>query len=166
MIHAMTHNHGDPTAARSLHSLIPKTRPAASLHVATARLLRENGERYTTDPVGDEDDAASPSLSDAASVHTLHAREAQALLDDAVNLVGLLLDAVEQDGDTRAEQARTVLGMAVECLHGAHRAIDEQESRDHELYLAYARLKAAMEEEDRPPMDDFSESGAEDSGDN
>jgi hypothetical protein len=136
------------------------------MHVATARLLREDGGRYTADPVGDEDDAAIASMSDAADLHTRHARDAQALLDDAVNLLGVMLDAVEQAGDTRAEQVRTVLGMAVECLHGAHRAIDEQESRDHELYLAYARLKAAMEEEDRPPMDDFSESGAEDSGDN
>ena len=102
-------------------------------------------------------------MSDAADLHTRHARDAQALLDDAVNLVGLLLNAVEQDGDTRAEQARTVLGMAVECLHGAHRAIDEQESRDHELYLAYAGLKAAIEEEEeRPPMDDLSEDGGDD----
>ena len=160
MIHAITHTHGNAAAARSLHSLISKP----SLHVATARLLRENGGRYTADPADDEDDPATPSLSNAADLHTRYARDAQALLDDAVNLLGVLLDAVEQDGDTRAEQARTVLGMAVECLHGAHRAIDEQESRDQELYLAYAGLKAAMEEEERPPMDDFSSDEREDGG--
>jgi hypothetical protein len=155
----MTHNFGNAAVARSVHAPIPKP----SLHVATARLLREDGERYTTDPTGDEDDAASASLSDAADLHTRHARDAQALLDDAVNLIGVMLDAIEHDGDTRAEQARTVLGMAVECLHGAYRAIDEQESRDQELYLAYAGLKAAVEEEDRPPMDDFSsDEGGED----
>jgi hypothetical protein len=158
MIHAMTQNISNAAAARSLHSLIPKP----SLHIATARLLREDGERYTADLSADEDDPANPSLSDAADLHTRHARDAQALLDDAVNLLGVMLDAVEQDGDTRAEQARTVLGMAVECLHGAHRAIDEQESRDQELYLAYAGLKAAIENEERPPMDDFEEDDEDD----
>lgn len=156
MIHANTAT----AATRSLHSLIP----AADFHVSTARLLREDGEHYTPDPAGDEDDAASRSLSDAASVHTRHARDAQALLDDAVNLVGLLLDAIEQDSDTRAEQARTVLGMTVECLHGAHRAIDEQESRNRELFLAHAALKGPLgeEAEDRVPMDDLAEDGADD----
>lgn len=164
MIHAMTHTHGNAAAARSLHLLIPKASPAANLHVATTWLLREDGGRYTADSAGDEDDAASASMSDAADLHTRHARDAQALLDDAVNLVGLLLDAVELDSDTRAEQARTVLGMTVECLHGAHRAIVEQESRDQELYRAYAGLKAAVEEEERPPMDGFSAAYGEDGG--
>jgi hypothetical protein len=156
MIHAMTHANGN-AAADSFHSLIP----LANLHVATAPLLREDGERYTADPGAREDQATSPSLSDAADLHTRHVRDAQALLDDAVNLVGLLLDAVEQDSDTRAEQARTVLGMAVECLHGAHRAIVEQETRDRELYLAYSTLDATGEE-DWPPMDVFTEDGEDD----
>ena len=156
MIHAMTHTNSNAAAVPSLHSLIPKP----SLHIAAARMLRENGERYSADPAGDEDDAAGASMSDAAELHTRHARDAQALLDDAVNLIGVMLDAIEHDGDTRAEQARTVLGMAVECLHGAHRAIEEQESRDEALYLAYAGLKAAVEQE-RLPLDDFSSDDGE-----
>lgn len=167
MTHAMIQVRGNAAAARSLHSPIlmnrPITRPAAipaaGLHVVTARLLREDGERYTADP--DDDDAASASMSDAAELHTRHARDAQALLDDAVNLIGVLLDAVELDGDTRAEQARAVLGMAVECLHGAHRAIEQQERRDEGLYVAYAGLKAAMEDEERVPADDFSSDDGE-----
>ena len=54
-------------------------------------------------------------------------QEAQRHLDDAVNLVGVLLDALEQDADSRAEQARTVLALTVESLHRARRLVDEQD---------------------------------------
>ena len=65
----------------------------------------------------------------------------------------MLLDAVEQDGDTRAAQTRTVLEFTAECLHNAHHLIDEQESRDRNLFLAYSELKGDMEEkgEDMAP---------------
>jgi len=39
--------------------------------------------------------------------------------------------------DTRAAQAKTVLEMAVECIQKAHTCIDEQESQDQNLILAY-----------------------------
>jgi hypothetical protein len=44
-----------------------------------------------------------------------------------MNLVGVLLAAVEQDADTRGAQARTVLEMAVECIHEAHRCVGDFE---------------------------------------
>jgi hypothetical protein len=39
----------------------------------------------------------------------------------------VLLAAVEQDADTRSAQARTVLEMAVECIHEASRCVDDFE---------------------------------------
>jgi hypothetical protein len=50
-----------------------------------------------------------------------------------------LSDALERDADThtRAAQAKTVLEMAVECIQKAHTCIDEQESQDQNLILAY-----------------------------
>jgi hypothetical protein len=50
-----------------------------------------------------------------------------------------------------------VLEFAVECLHNAHHLIDEQESHDRNLCLAYSKLKGEIEEEREdvaPPFDD------------
>jgi hypothetical protein len=83
-------------------------------------------------------------------------RDAQRQLEDAASLVDVLLDAVEQDSDSRAAQTRTVLEFAVECLHEAHHLIDKQESRDRNLCLAYFELKGEMEgqgEDVAPPLD-------------
>jgi hypothetical protein len=152
----MNHANTVICTTRSQHSLLP-----AVEHRATAAWqVREEGEYYVPDmPVytRDEDYDANPALTDAASAHTRNARDAERHLEDAASLVGVLLDAVEQDSDTRAAQTRTVLEFAVECLHKAHHLIDEQESRDHNLFLAYFELKREMEEEGgdmAPPLDD------------
>jgi hypothetical protein len=92
--------------------------------------VREEGEYYLPDlprRADDEEYEADPELSDAARAHSGNVRRALALLDDAINLVGVLLDAVEQDVDTRGAQARTVLEMAVECIHEAHRCVGDFE---------------------------------------
>ncbi|MEX2496526.1 MAG: hypothetical protein WD448_10580 [Woeseia sp.] len=66
-------------------------------------------------------------------------------LDDAVNLVCLLLDAMEQDADCRAAQARTALELTLESLHEAHRLVNEQE-------LSMDEIDGEELEEERPPM--------------
>ena len=48
---------------------------------------------------------ADPALAEGAWAYTRKGRNAQGLLDDAINLFGVLLDALEKDADTRAEQA-------------------------------------------------------------
>jgi hypothetical protein len=151
----MNHANTVICTARSRHSLLP----AVSYSATAAWQVREEGEYYVPDvPVytRDEDYDANPALTDAASAHTRNARDAQRQLDDAASLVGVLLDAVEQDSDTRTAQTRTVLEFAVECLHKAHHLIDEHENRDRNLFLAYFELKGEMEEvEDvAPPLDD------------
>lgn len=148
----MTHANTVTTAARSRHSLLP----AVALR-SPAWQIYEEGEYYIPDVLEDEDYDATPALTDAATAHTLNMRDAQRQLEDAASLVDVLLDAVEQDGDTRAAQTRTVLEFAVECLHNAHHLIDEQESRDRNLCLAYFALKVEMVEEGEdvaPPLDD------------
>jgi len=130
-------------AASSRHSLLP----AVALHAPAVWQVREEGEYYIPDVLEDEDYDANPALTDAASAHTRNVQDAQRQLDDAASLVGVLLDAVEQDGDTRAAQTRTVLEFTVECLHKAHHLINEQERRDRNLFLAYFELKEEMEAE-------------------
>jgi hypothetical protein len=117
--------------------------------------VREDGEYYIPDRLTDEDGEADQALVEAALAYTRKVRDAQGLLDDAINLVGLLLDALEQDADTRAAQSRTVLEMVVECIHNAHTHIDGQESQDQNLFLAHFEGNAEEEEKEEagPPMD-------------
>ena len=73
----------------------------------------------------DEEYQADPELSDAARAHTGNIGQALKHLDDAINLVGVLLDAAEHDDDARGAQARTVLESGVECIHEAHRCVED-----------------------------------------
>jgi hypothetical protein len=153
----MNHANTVTGTARGRHSLPP----TLALCAPAAWQVREEGEHYIPripedDVLEDEDYDANPALTDVANAHTRNVRDAQRELEDAASLVGVLLDAVEQDSDVRAAQTRTVLEFAVECLHNAHHLIDEQESQDRNLFLAYSRLKGEIEEERKdvvPPFD-------------
>jgi hypothetical protein len=116
------------------------------------RQVLEEGEHYVPDRPTDEDDEANAGLTEAAWAYTQKLRDAQGLMDDALNLLGVLLDALEQDTDSRAAQSRTVLEMVLESLHKAHRLVDEHESQDLD------RFEADFERDDpvgdRPPMED------------
>jgi hypothetical protein len=121
-----------PTLLRNrAWSLTDTGRPASPHFAYVAGLkVREEGEPYLPDlprRADDEEYQADPELSDAAGAHTGNVGRALGLLDDAINLVGVLLDAVEHDDDTRSAQARTVLEMAVECIHEAHRCVGDFE---------------------------------------
>ena len=70
---------------------------------------------------------------------------AQRHLDDAVNLLCLLLDALEGCRQPR-QQARTALELTVESLHRARRLVDEQE-------LAMEEADGEEMEEELPPID-------------
>jgi hypothetical protein len=153
----MNHSNTVTYTTRGRHSLPP----TLALCAPAAWQVREEGEYYIPripedDLLEDEDYDANPALTDVANAHTRNVRDAQRELEDAASLVGVLLDAVEQDSDARAAQTRTVLEFAVECLHNAHHLIDEQESHDRNLCLAYSKLKGEIEEEREdvaPPFD-------------
>jgi hypothetical protein len=123
-----------PTLLRNRAWSLTDTGRPASPHVACVAGLkvREEGEHYLPDlprRADDEEYQADPELSDAARAHTGNVRRALEHLDDAINLVGVLLDAAEHDNSTRSAQARTVLEMALECIHEANRCVGETSCR-------------------------------------
>jgi hypothetical protein len=123
-----------PTVLRNRACSLTDTGRPASPHFAYVAGLkvREEGEHYLPDlprRADDEEYQADPELSDTARAHTGNVRRALTMLDDAINLVGVLLDAAEHDNSTRSVQARTVLEMALECIHEAHRCVGETSCR-------------------------------------
>jgi hypothetical protein len=64
-----------------------------------------------------------------------------ALLDDAENLLAVLMAAIEDDGDSRAMQADAVLRVVRKKLRKAHTRIDRQDDRHRNLFLTYFALK-------------------------
>ena len=73
-----------------------------------------------------------------------HARElhkAQQLVGQALNLAGLLLAALEDQGDRRAMQVYVAAQVIERKLEKAHSQLDEHEDRHLKLYCTYAALK-------------------------
>lgn len=64
-----------------------------------------------------------------------------ALIDDAENLLAVLVASTEEEADSRAMQADTVLKIVRKKLNKAHTRIDRQESRHRNLFVAYFELK-------------------------
>jgi rubrerythrin len=69
-----------------------------------------------------------------------------ALLDDAENLLAVLLASLEDEGDSRAMQAEAVLKVVRKKLNKAHVRIDRQERSHRNAFLAYFELKGPVEE--------------------
>jgi hypothetical protein len=59
-----------------------------------------------------------------------------ASLDDAENLVAVLMASVEYETDSRAMQVETVLKIVREKLREAHGRIDRQDARHQKLFAA------------------------------
>jgi hypothetical protein len=128
-----------PTACRETSS---QSDPAPGWQV-----LEKEGEYDIPDPTEDENYEPDPELFDAADAQTEAQREAMALLDDAENLLSVLLASMEQESDSRAMQAEAVLKVVRRKLKKAHTRIDRQESRHRNLILAYFELKAQSDQE-------------------
>jgi hypothetical protein len=129
---------------------LPTTCRAISSHGDPApawQIREEEGEYDIPDPMEGENYEPDPDLFDAADAHTEEQREAMALLDDAENLLSVLMAAIEEDGDSRAMQAEAVLKVVRKKLTKAHTRIDRQESRHRNLFLAYFELKAQSDQE-------------------
>jgi hypothetical protein len=118
-------------------------RPAAES--AAAWQVREEPEYYIPDLLSDRDHAPDPALIAAAAAGTEEQREAMALLDDAENLLAVLLASLEDEGDSRAMQAEAVLKVVRKKLNKAHVRIDRQERSHRNVFLAYSELKERAE---------------------
>jgi hypothetical protein len=110
-----------------------------------ARQVREEGEYYIPDFLSDKDREADPEFFAAADDETEGLRQAMAYLDEAVNLVAVLMASMEEDADARAMQAETVLKIVEKKLNKAHTRIDRQERRYRNLFLAYFELQERSE---------------------
>lgn len=113
----------------------------------SCQIREKEGEYDIPDPTEDENYEPDPELFDAADEHTEPQREAMALLDDAENLLSVLLASMEQETDSRAMQAEAVLKIVRKKLKKAHTRIDRQESRHRNLFLAYFELKAQSDQD-------------------
>jgi hypothetical protein len=112
---------------------------------STAWQVREEPAYYIPDLLPDKDREAEPELFAAADAHSEGLREAMALLDEAENLVAVLMASTEHQGDSRAMQAEAVLKIVKKKLTKAHTRIDRQHARHRNLFLAYFALKARSE---------------------
>lgn len=66
---------------------------------------------------------------DAATDHAKPLHEAQHLVGDVLNLAGLLLAALEDQGDARAMQVSTAVTVIEDKLKAAYNRLDEHEAR-------------------------------------
>jgi hypothetical protein len=69
-------------------------------------------------------------VDDAAADPLQHLYEAQGKVGDALNLAGLLLKSLEDEGDARAMQIHAAVSVIEEKLADAFRQIGEHEARD------------------------------------
>lgn len=139
----------EPVGPLVLPPARPPSRPATGCpmppHPAAALELREDREQYGPDFPSGKGAEADRDLEEAADAETEPSRDVMSLLDEAVNLVSVLLASMEEDGDERSEQAGTVLRLVEKKLNKAHRRVDRQESRHRDLFVAYGKLKGRSE---------------------
>jgi hypothetical protein len=105
------------------------------------RQVREDKEFYIPNFLSDEHYESHPELHAAAAEHAGDLRRAERCLDEALNLIGVLLASMEDPSDSRAMQAETVPKIIEKKLTKAHTQIDKHGTRHTNLFLAYFDLK-------------------------
>ena len=101
----------------------------------------EDGGYYVQDLLSDKDYDPDRQAYAAAEDHATHLRDAEHLLNDALNLVGLMLVAIGDDCDSRAMQSEIALTIIEKKPRKTHRRIDQHDRRHTNLFLAYCSLK-------------------------
>ena len=79
----------------------------------------------------------------AAAKHARHLHTAQGHVGDALNLAGLLLTALHDQGDRRAMQIETAVRVIEKKLQKACNRLDKHDARHEELFSAYRDLESA-----------------------
>lgn len=110
------------------------------------RQVREDRRFYIPDFLSDEEDDANPEAYTAAVAHAKHLGTAERLLGEALNLVGLVLGSLGDEGDRRAMQIDTALRVIEKKLGKAYNRIDKHDTRHTNLFLAYFDLRDKADE--------------------
>ena len=103
--------------------------------------VREDSGYYVPDLLSDKDYDLDRQAYAAAEDYATHLRDAERLLNDALNLVGLMLTAIGDDCDSRAMQSEIALTIIEKKLRKTHRRIDQHDRHHTNLFLAYCGLK-------------------------
>ncbi len=103
--------------------------------------VREDRGYYVPDLLSDKNYDPDRQAHPDAEDYTTHLRDAERLLNDALNLVGLMLAAIGDDCDSRAIQSEIALKIIEKKLRKTHCRIDQHDRRHTNLFLAYFGLK-------------------------
>ena len=103
--------------------------------VCNIAFLDKNPEFRTREDKGDYD--TRPEARAAAADHAWHLHKAQGLIGEALNLAGLLLAALEDEGDARAMQTYTAVRIIEKRLVKACRRIDKYDAEQTERLLSF-----------------------------
>ena len=100
--------------------------------------VREDKAFYVPDFLSSQD--GDPEAWSAAQRHAKHLLKAEGRIDEALNLVNLMLASLFDDSDSRAMQMGAGLRAVRNRLNKACRQIDKHDSRQTNLFLAYFDL--------------------------
>ncbi len=109
--------------------------------VAFFRPVREDRSFYIPDFASEDPYRTRPQVYSAANDHARELRDAEQHIDDALNLASVLRAAVQEETDSRAMQADTVLKIVEQKLGDARNCIDMHGARHLNLFMAYFELK-------------------------
>ena len=93
--------------------------------------VREDRGAYDTGPEAHE----------AAADHAKSLCKTQGILGEALNLAGIVLKSLEDEGDTRATQIHTAVTEIEKKLEKVYNRLDRHEAHHAKLLLAYADLR-------------------------
>ncbi len=118
----------------------PTFRPPANWQV------REDREFYVPDFLSDAEYDAKPEADSLAAEHARHLYKAQGLVGEALNLTGLMLASLGDEGDSRAMQTGTGLKVIEKKLKKAYNRIDRHDRCHTNLFFAYFDVKDKSDE--------------------
>lgn len=107
--------------------------------------LAEERECYVPEFLPDPDYEAPPDVYAAAQAHGRRLRRAERLVNEAGLLAEVLRAAMGDAGDARAMQVDAVMAIVAKKLRKARAELDRQDTRNLNLFLAYAALKARLD---------------------
>ena len=126
---------------------VSNTKPCLQLVTMPAEWqVREDRSFYVPDLLSDKNHDTDPQAYAAAGDHAQHLRNAERLVCQAEDLVGLMRAAIGDESDARAMQADTALTVIEKKLRRAHSCINKHDRRHSNLFLAYFDLKGKKDE--------------------